>query len=84
MDGAGSIDRGSLVPSAILAVLGTRGSTSRADLARALDLSSASITQLTKVLLGRGVIAELDTSPSQGGRPGRLLGLVRSAVPRSG
>jgi len=67
------------VPSAILAVLGTKGPTSRADLARALDLSSASITQLTKVLIARGLVAELETSPSQGGRPGRLLGLVQSA-----
>lgn len=74
-----SIDRGRLVPSAILAVLGTRGPTSRADLARTLELSSAGITQLTKTLIGRGLIEELDTSPSQGGRPGRLLGLVRSA-----
>ena len=74
-----SIDRGRLVPSAILAVLGTRGPTSRADLARTLDLSSAGITQLTKTLIARGLVEELDTSPSQGGRPGRLLGLVRSA-----
>ena len=76
---ARSIDRGRLASSAILAVLGTRGPTSRADLARTLDLSSAGITQLTKALIGRGLIAELDTSPSRGGRPGRLLGLVRSA-----
>lgn len=74
-----SIDQGRLMPSAILAVLGTRGPTSRADLARTLELSSAGITQLTKILIGRGLIEELDTSPSQGGRPGRLLGLVRSA-----
>ncbi len=74
-----SIDRGRLVPSAILALLGTRGPTSRADLARTLDLSSAGITQLTKALIARGLVEELDTSPSQGGRPGRLLGLVRSA-----
>ncbi len=78
MDVARSIDRGRLVPSAILAVLGTKGPTSRADLARTLDLSSASVTQLTKVLIARGLVAELETSPSQGGRPGRLLGLVRS------
>lgn len=67
------------MPSAILAVLGTRGPTSRADLARALDLSSAGITQLTKALIERGLITELETSPSQGGRPGRLLGLVQAA-----
>jgi len=30
-------------------------------------------------LIARGLVAELDTTPSQGGRPARLLGLVRSA-----
>ncbi len=67
------------MPSAILSVLGTRGPTSRADLARTLEMSSASITQSTKALISRGLVTELETSPSQGGRPGRLLGLVRSA-----
>ena len=71
--------RGDLVPSAILGLLGTRGPTSRADVARALDVSPATITQLTKALIARGLVAELDHSPSQGGRPARLLGLVRSA-----
>jgi predicted NBD/HSP70 family sugar kinase len=71
--------RGDLVPSAVLALLGTRGPTSRADVARALDVSPATITQLTKVLIARGLVTELETAPSQGGRPGRLLGLVRSA-----
>ena len=70
--------RGDLVPSAILGLLGTRGPTSRADVARALDVSPATVTQLTKDLIVRGLVAELNTAPSQGGRPGRLLGLVRS------
>lgn len=74
-----SMDRGSLLPSAILGVLGTRGPTSRADLARALELSSAAVTQLTRSLITRGLINELETTPSQGGRPARLLGLARSA-----
>ncbi len=68
-----------MIQSAILGVLGTRGATSRADLARLLDVSSASITQLSKILIARGLVAELDTTPSNGGRPARLLGLVRSA-----
>ena len=71
--------RGDLVPSAILGLLGTRGPISRADVARALDVSPATVTQLTKDLIARGLVAELETAPSQGGRPGRLLGLVRSA-----
>ncbi len=70
---------GDLMASAILGLLGTRGPTSRADVARALDVSPASVTQLTKELLARGLITELAHAPSQGGRPGRLLGLVRSA-----
>ena len=72
--------RGDLVPSAILGLLGTRGPTSRADVARALDVSPATVTQLTKDLIARGLVVELNHSPSQGGRPARLLGLVESAV----
>ena len=71
--------RGDLVPSAILGLLGTQGATSRADVARALDISPATVTQLTKDLIARGLVEELDRAPSKGGRPGRLLGLVRSA-----
>ncbi|GGL89538.1 ROK family transcriptional regulator [Nakamurella endophytica] len=79
MRGRATVDRGGLLPSAILALLGSRGSASRADLARILNVSSATVTQVTKVLLARGLIAELDVTPSQGGRPATQLGLVRSA-----
>jgi predicted NBD/HSP70 family sugar kinase len=68
-----------MIQSAILGVLGTRGATSRADLARLLDVSSATVTQLSRILIARGLVTELDTTPSSGGRPARLLGLVRSA-----
>ncbi|WP_372594640.1 ROK family protein [Actinotalea sp.] len=71
--------RGDLVPSAMLGLLGTRGPTSRAEVARALDVSPATVTQVTKDLIARGLVVELDHAPSSGGRPGRLLGLVRSA-----
>jgi len=71
--------RGDLVPSAVLGLLGTRGPTSRADVARALGVSPATITQVTKELIARGLVAELETAKSQGGRPGRLLGLVHTA-----
>jgi predicted NBD/HSP70 family sugar kinase len=71
--------RGDLVPSAILALLGTRGPLSRGDLAGALGVSPATVTQATKALIGRGLVAEVQEMPSAGGRPARLLGLLRSA-----
>lgn len=74
-----SSGRGDLLAAAILGLLGTQGPNSRADVARALGVSPASVTQLTKDLIARGLVAELDHAPSNGGRPGRLLGLVRSA-----
>ncbi|HWL76096.1 ROK family protein [Microbacterium sp.] len=60
---------------AILAHLGAQGPASRADLARALDVSPALITQLTRDLLAEGLIEELEAA-SSGGRPARMLGLV--------
>ncbi|GAA3623024.1 ROK family transcriptional regulator [Microbacterium awajiense] len=65
--------------SAILAHLGAHGPASRAQLARALSLSPALMTQLSKDLLADGLILELEHQPSQGGRPARMLGLVASA-----
>ena len=65
--------------SAILAHLGAHGPASRADVARALEVSPALITQLTKDLLSEGLIEERDEQRSGGGRPARLLGLVVSA-----
>lgn len=66
--------------SAILAHLGAQGPASRADLARLLGLSPASLTQLAKDLLADGLIVELDHSPSQGGRPARMLGLAATGA----
>jgi len=66
--------------SAILAHLGAQGPASRADLARALGVSPALITQLTRELIADGLLLELENSPSQGGRPARMLGLVSSAA----
>src|SRR5690349_17333024 len=65
--------------SAILAHLGAQGPASRADLARALAVSPALMTQLTKDLLADGLLVELEQAPSQGGRPARMLGLAASA-----
>ena len=71
--------RGDLVRAAVLGLLGTRGPSSRADIARVLGVSPATVTQTTKELLARELVAELESVHSQGGRPARLLGLVRSA-----
>ncbi|WP_218621618.1 ROK family transcriptional regulator [Microbacterium oleivorans] len=65
--------------SAVLAYIGGNGPTSRADLARELGVSPALITQHTRQLIADGLLIELDHSPSQGGRPARLLGLVSDA-----
>jgi predicted NBD/HSP70 family sugar kinase len=76
-----STTRGSdLLPAAILGLLGSRGSSSRTDIARLLGVSPAAVTQATKGLIARGLVAELDAEPSRGGRPARLLGLVREAA----
>ena len=65
--------------SAVLAQLGAQGEASRADLARSLGVSPALMTQLVKDLLADGLVVELEHSPSQGGRPARMLGLAASA-----
>ncbi|MBT2228522.1 ROK family transcriptional regulator [Nonomuraea sp. NEAU-A123] len=72
-------DRGDLTRTAILALLGTVGPLSRTEIARELDLSPASVTQLTRELMGYGMLEELDLKPSRGGRPAQRLGLVGSA-----
>ncbi|MEU8249508.1 ROK family transcriptional regulator [Nonomuraea sp. NPDC048916] len=72
-------DRGDLTRTAILALLGTVGPLSRSEIARELDLSPATVTQLTKELIRHGMLEELDLKPSRGGRPAQRLGLVGSA-----
>ena len=71
--------RGDLVRAAILGLLGTRGPSSRAEVARVLDVSPATVTQTVKDLLARRLVTELESVPSRGGRPARLLGLVENA-----
>jgi predicted NBD/HSP70 family sugar kinase len=75
---AGS-DRGDLTRTAILALLGTVGPLSRTEIARELDVSPATVTQLTRELMGHGMVEELDLKPSRGGRPAQRLGLVGDA-----
>jgi predicted NBD/HSP70 family sugar kinase len=73
------IESGDLTRMAILALIGQRGPISRAVVARDLDLSAATVSQVTKRLIVQGVLEPLDFEPSIGGRPGQLLGLVATA-----
>jgi predicted NBD/HSP70 family sugar kinase len=77
--GMAATDRGDLTRTAILALLGTVGPLSRSEIARQLDLSPATVTQLTRELIGHGMLEELDLEPSRGGRPAQRLGLVGGA-----
>lgn len=63
----------------VLRALATSGPLSRAQLARDLGLSGPTLTQATRSLMDLGLITELDQSPSTGGRPATLLGLVAGA-----
>ncbi|MFD9944291.1 MarR family transcriptional regulator, partial [Nonomuraea sp. NPDC059022] len=76
-------DRGDLTRTAILALLGTVGPLSRTEIARELDLSPASVTQLTRELMGSGMLEELDLKPSRGGGGGARPG-GRGAPGRAG
>jgi predicted NBD/HSP70 family sugar kinase len=64
---------------AVLRALAISGPLSRAQLARDLGLSGPTLTQATRFLMDLGLITELDQSPSTGGRPATLLGLVAGA-----
>jgi predicted NBD/HSP70 family sugar kinase len=66
--------------SAILSLIGQRGSIARVEIARELALSPATVTVLTRELVQEGVVREVATAPSRGGRPGVLLGLVGGAA----
>jgi predicted NBD/HSP70 family sugar kinase/biotin operon repressor len=63
----------------VLRTIATHGPLSRAQLARDLGLSGPTLTQATKYLRDRGLITEVEQSPSTGGRPATLLGLVADA-----
>lgn len=65
--------------SAVLAHLGVSGPASRAELARAVGVSPALMTQLSRDLLKDGLLVEREQAPSNGGRPAQLLGLAESA-----
>jgi predicted NBD/HSP70 family sugar kinase len=64
---------------AVLALLGKSGPMSRVDIAREMNVSPATITQVTKRLLEQRLVEEVAQRPSNGGRPAQLLALVGSA-----
>jgi predicted NBD/HSP70 family sugar kinase len=64
---------------AVLASLGRSGPLSRAQLARQLGFSATTITNVTRRLLAQGLIREVDSVPSGGGRPGTRVGLAAEA-----
>ncbi|MGC8628131.1 MAG: ROK family protein, partial [Acidimicrobiales bacterium] len=70
---------GDLTRMEVLAFLGRQGPASRAIVARELDLSPATVSQVTRRLIHQGVVEPLYFAPSEGGRPGQLLGLVGDA-----
>ncbi|MFD7864382.1 ROK family protein [Streptomyces sp. NPDC057682] len=76
--GAHASPRG-LSRTAVLAVLGRSGPLSRTEIARQLDLSPATVTQITKRLLAEGLIVEAESVPSAGGRPAIRLAVVADA-----
>jgi len=63
----------------VLAILGGAGPLSRAELARRLGVSAATITNVTRHLLSHGLIREVDSVPSDGGRPATRVGLSAEA-----
>jgi predicted NBD/HSP70 family sugar kinase/biotin operon repressor len=63
----------------VLALLGRSGPLSRAELARRLGVSAATVTKLTRRLLAEGLVRELDSVPSAGGRPAIRIGLSGDA-----
>ena len=74
-NGSGALIR-ELNRSAILAFIWQRGPIARVKIAKALVLSPATVTVLTRDLVQEGLVREVAQAPSTGGRPGILLGLV--------
>jgi len=65
---------------AVLALVGRHGPISRAEVARQLGLSPATVTALTRSLMDAGVIQKVDDDQSRGGRPGELLAVAGKAA----
>lgn len=71
---------GELNRTAILRLIGREGPIARTAIARRIGLSPATVSALTRDLLGRGLIEVVERAPSRGGRPAILLGLVAAAA----
>lgn len=78
-NGSGTLIR-ELNRAAILAFVWQRGPIARVEIAKALALSPATVTVLTRDLVQEGLVREVAQAPSTGGRPGILLGLVAEAA----
>jgi predicted NBD/HSP70 family sugar kinase len=65
---------------AVLSLIGRYGPISRADVARRLGLSPATLTTVTRGLMDAGLIRKVDDDASRGGRPGELLSVVGAAA----
>jgi predicted NBD/HSP70 family sugar kinase len=65
---------------AVFRLIGAAGPIARAQIARSLGLSPATVTAITRELLEQGLIRVADRAPSRGGRPALLLELVGSAA----
>jgi len=61
---------------ALIGLIGARGPLSRADAARLLKVSPARVTQATRTLVETGILTEVGTAPSEGGRPAILLDIT--------
>ena len=77
--GAGSVS-GDMTRTAVLAILARQGGLSRAEIAERLELSPATITTITRRLLGEGLIEEGGPRTSQTGRPSIPLELVPASA----
>jgi predicted NBD/HSP70 family sugar kinase len=64
----------------VLSAIRRFGPISRADLARRLELSPATITSVTQALITDGIVSARELEASRGGRPGVLLGIAGEAA----
>jgi predicted NBD/HSP70 family sugar kinase len=62
-----------------LSVIGQQGPIARAEIARRLSLSPATVTEVTRDLIEEGLVEPVEQAASSGGRPAVLLGIVPQA-----
>lgn len=65
---------------AVLSLVGRQGPISRADIARRLGLSPATVTAVSRSLIEAGVIHKVDDGEPRGGRPSELLAVAAKAA----